>query len=271
MNRRKFIKNGLLWLPAVALYDPISARLSRAIMPGLMQMWGGSAATCDTSSMIWWWRAEVVDFSDGSGDGGNGETDYSVIDASAVGTVNNNAVCNAAAKKYGTNGLDIPAAWDYISFPTPSATWDDEGRLGFWIRPTTRTDDGVIIYLYGDANNHFRVRFDGTTELNWAWKDSSTARTEFATSGAGVAAGATWYWIEVAWKTSTNYREIFVNGVSKGSSAETIASFGVAVATMYFGDTTGIAQDLHMDNVIGGTVSTDDFYTVCKDELEWPE
>ena len=111
----------------------------------------------------------------------------------------------------------------------------------------------------------------GGDELTLYWMDSNNTRTALVSVDANLTTG-TWYWVEVAAKPSTDYREIWVDGVSKGSTtASTISSFAVPVGTMYMGDfVVGASVDVHMDNIIISTDSIDSF-TDCKDELEWPE
>lgn len=222
-----------------------------------------AAPVCDTTSIIFWWRCEAADFS-----GTNGTTDYSAGDD--IGALASAAAINTDAVKYGTNGLDLPTPSDYILFDPPIAALEEEGRIGFWMRLTSFTDTRRLVNVTEDAGDFFYIQLDGTDELEFYWYDAGTARTEFITSGANLTT-ATWYFVEAAWKTSTDYREIFVNGTSYGSSSATIENFDTAPAWIAFGDGTGTAQDTHTDNIIISTDSTVDLYTVCKDELEWPE
>ena len=223
------------------------------------------ASACVTTNVAFWWRAEALDFS-----AGNGTTDYSAGDdvATAVG----DAAINADAKKIGTNGLDIPSGYDYAWF-TVSA--DDilassESRVGFWFRYTTWVD-GSTIFAANDNSPLTRIQLQmvDSNELRFYWYDNLGARTNLDSSGLDLAS-ATWYFIEMAWKTATDYREIFVNGNSVESSSQTIADAGVSLNVMYFGNITGNAPDFHMDNMMTSSDSTDALYP-CRDEAEWPE
>ena len=222
------------------------------------------ASACVTTNVAFWWRAEALDFS-----AGNGTTDYSAGDdvATAVG----DAAINADAKKIGTNGLDIPSGYDYAWF-TVSA--DDilassESRVGFWFRYTTWVD-GSTIFAANDNSPLTRIQLQmvDSNELRFYWYDNLGARTNLDSSGLDLAS-ATWYFIEMAWKTATDYREIFVNGNSVESSSQTIADAGVSLNVMYFGNITGNAPDFHMDNMMTSSDSTDALYP-CRDEAEWP-
>ena len=231
-----------------------------------------SSASCDTSNVDLWWRCEALDFSATNGcNGGTGE-DCAVSDDTAA---NNNCAINADASYFGTGtGLDCPTSNDYVSFSTPLATMDDEGRLGLWIRITTWQDEAPFYTIYDDSQDLVRLRMDGTDELEVYWRDNGTTRTALTTNNANLSTGI-FYFIEFAWKTSSNLREIYLNGTeltyAAGDGAD-ISSFDGDVDTLYFGDSTSAASyDVHMDNIIYSTDSTVDLYTVCKDEEEWPE
>ena len=224
------------------------------------------AASCSNTNVIFWWRCETANFS-----ATNGTLDYSAGDDTA--TLSNGAVLHADAKKNGTLGLDFPGTYDMALFGTPSATLDDEGRIGIWKRFETFTDTRVLYkFYYSGSTDAVIFRLDGTEELEVYWEDSNTVRDLLTSSGAGlVANGTTWYFIEFAWKVGTSpngYREIFVNGVSVGSSTATIASFQAAVLYHRFGDDSGIAQDMHMDHAIISSDSTHNLY-LCRDQLNY--
>ena len=227
-----------------------------------------TVSSCDTTNIIFWWRCEAADF-----DATNGTLDYSAGDD--IATLGNEAAINTDAVKYGTNGLDIPLDYNRATFDAISAAMDDEGRVGFWlyINDFDASNDSDLFRIICNSNNKAYLHLEGTDELSFAWIDSSTTRDLCSSSSANIAAN-TWYFIEAAWKTSTDYREIFVNGVSVasgGNCAATIASFAGAVVTTEIGNVSGADADYYMDNVIIGSVSTDDYNTGCKDELEWPE
>ena len=242
---------------------------------------GGGVATCDTSNIILWWRAEDPTLNGDCTDDGvpyaccsgadAGTCDYNA-GADTVWDLSGGAVIGTDAVKYGVNGLDIHNDYDTCMLDTPSATLDDEGRIGFWIYINDFTDDAPIFVVYYNAANYFRLRMDGTDELNVYWEDSDTVRTELTTNNANLAL-STWYFIEFAWKTSTDIRKIYLNGTGLTYAAgdgATIASFAAAVTSVYLGDVAGIVSDYYLDNVIISSVSTDNLYTTCKDETEWP-
>jgi len=238
-----------------------------------------TVASCDLTNILFWWRCESLQLNDeciGAGNpvadctGANtGTLDYSNNDQLA--SSNSGAAINADANKTGTNGLDIPTSSDYVYFSSPTSTLDDEGRIGFWIRFVTLNDNAQIFTLYDDSNDFFRVRADGTDELNSLWSDAGD-EDEITTVDANLSTG-TWYFVEFAWKQSTPYREIFVNGVSKVSSSAAYDAFqGGGPTTMYIGVVGSGNGDYHIDqNLIISTDSTDDLYTVCSGETDYPD
>jgi len=226
---------------------------------------GDAPSSCDTSNIVFWWRAEALDFTATAPP--NDDLDYSAGNPSP--TVNGSLVVSEAAKKYGTYGIDFDAAWEFLYYATPSVTLDDEFKWGGWVRITTWLNGFFLFQIYGNSNNNCRLILTGDDELTLYWYDTGAERTTWTTTDANLTTG-TWYWIEAAAKPSTNYREIWVDGVSKGSSSGAINTFATAVATIYMGDLIGSSVDVHMDNIIISTDSTDSF-TDCKDEEEWPE
>ena len=224
----------------------------------VIRMSGGDSSTCDTSNIVFWWRCETTTL--------DATYDYSA--ASGTPTINGSLVVSEAAAKYGTYGIDFDAAWEHLYYATPSATLDDDFRWGAWVRITTWLNGFLLFQIYGDSSNNCRLILTGDDELTLYWYDTGAERTTWTTTDANLTTG-TWYWIEAAAKPSTNYREIWVDGVSKGSSSGAINTFATAVATIYMGDLIGSSVDVHMDNIIISTDSTDSF-TDCKDELEWP-
>ena len=232
---------------------------------GPLIMGGGNKASsaCDTSNIVFWWRAEALDFT-----ATNGTLDYSAGNPSPA--VNGSLVVSEAAAKYGTYGLDVDASLEYLYYATPSATLDDEFKFGAWVRITTWFNTFVIFGPYYSTNNFIRFMLTDDNELTLIWKDNSIERTALTTVDLSLGAG--WHWIEVAAKTADNYRQIWVDGASVATTtASDISSFSSAVSTFYMGTYLNSgAADVHMDNVIISTDSTDDF-TDCKDLLEWPE
>jgi len=150
----------------------------------------------------------------------------------------------------------------YWSYLNPKANCDNIIRDDITARYGTKYSDTFCDWV------------DGTDELEVYWRDNATTRTALTTNNANLSTGI-FYFIEFAWKTSSNLREIYLNGTeltyAAGDGAD-ISSFDGDVDTLYFGDSiSAVSYDVHMDNIIYSTDSTVDLYTVCKDEEEWPE
>jgi len=253
---RKYYKVIVLVIFSFFLFASSSYAVNPVILYGMS---GGDSSTCDTSNIVFWWRCETTTL--------DATYDYSA--ASGTPTVNSIDVSTDAVK-YGSKGLDVADASSYLYYTSPSATLDDSFRMGFWLWVNTWPAGDSIIYLTADGNNYFKLRFAGagTGELFLYWKDSGNDRDSAYTSGAAIGTG-TWYFIEIA--VTTNYIKIYVDSVEKASDTSTLASFASPPLELWFGSTYAISGDWYMDNVIISTDYTDDLFTYCKDELEWPE
>ena len=248
----------------VLLFLLLFATNSYAVSPAILHGMSGSSGECVTDNVTFWYRAESEDFS-----GTNGTLDYSVGDDTAV--VASGATFDADASYFASgNGLNLPTPSDYIYFSPPTATMDDAGTIGFWLRLTTFTDTRRLVFLTKSPDDNVIISLSGTEELQFLWKDDGNVRSTLITSGAALSTG-TWYFIQVAWETGNpGYREIWVNNVSVGSSADIIGSLDGAPTLFVFGDGTGTAQAGYMDNIILTSTSTDDLYP-CRNEEQWPE
>lgn len=229
---------------------------------GIGFMGGGSPPSSDDySDITFWWRCEAADFS-----GTNGTLDYSAGDV--IANLNSAAAINTDAVKYNTNGLDCPGANDRAELTVSSDDIidADEFRIGFWYNRTTYADYSIIIQIFQDVNNKSNLGIYSTDGIYWEWKDGGTSRTALSIADAGLDA-TTWYFIEFACKVSTNYREVFVDGVSKGSSAETIGTF--APNLFSFGIISAVASDFYFDEIKISDDSTRDF-NALKDVTSYP-
>ena len=233
-----------------------------------------ATAACVTTNMNLFWTAEAFNFSGTNsdecdlGDVADG-TDCGDTDE-VVGDESGSAI-NADAAYYGSNGLDLPTADDYVAIVVP-ITIDDEGRFGFWLRMTDANDTGRLAMFSDDGNDYFILSLvgSGTPELRFTWMDDGNARTDCDTSSAGLSEG-TWFYIEMAWKVADDYRDILINGVSKTSCSTTIGAMaGGGAQNLYVGDGTGTTIDFHMDNLILVTDSTQDLNGTCSTTEAYP-
>jgi len=218
-------------------------------------------ATCVTTSVTFWWRCEAVDFTATSG-----TLDYSANDKTA--NMGDGAALAEAAAKNETYGVDLPNGYDYVLFSVPSTTMDEEGRFGIWIYINTFKAGMTIFKMRYDNDNLATISLSGTDELSFTWIDSGTTRTALVTDNANLSTG-TWYFIEGAWKTSTDLRELYKDGTeltyASGDGA-TIANFASDPSTFNLGDGSIGSFDMYFDHVIISSDSTDDLETTCKDQ-----
>jgi len=224
---------------------------------------GGSSPTIgdNYSDITFWWRCETADFS-----GTNGVEDYSAGDDTA--TLNSSAAINTDAVKYNTNGLDCPGGEDYAEFTVSSDDIidADEFRIGFWYYAIVSENDGIMINIGQDFNNKIDIYIYTTDGIYWDWKDGNTTRTALSILDAGITV-STWHFIEFAGKVSTDYREVFVDGVSKGSSSETIGTF--IPTTLKIGIVNDVANDYYHDEIKISNDSTRDL-NALKDITDYP-
>jgi len=211
------------------------------------------------TDVTFWWRAEALDFS-----ATNGTDDYSPSDD--IAAASDSVTVNAAAKYLGTNGLDVADGGKYVTL-TPTA--GDmlsyvEGRFGFWLRVTTWEAGVALFRLSKDGDNDLVLWTSGTDELYLKWEGGGVIADHNLTSDANIGTG-TWYFIEIAWKQSTPYRQIFVNGSAptQNNDSAAIAAWtdGDDAEYLYLGAIGGTTVDVHMDNFMGSDDSTRDFYT----------
>jgi len=111
---------------------------------------------------------------------------------------------------------------------------------------------------------------DSDIELRAEYKDSTNGDTFYTSTTANMVEN-TWYFVELAWKKSTNYMEIFVNGSSKGTASGTLsAAWDGTLSSVNFGDVyypgTG---DHHMDNIMLSDSSTENLYSY-RDNTSYP-
>jgi len=219
-----------------------------------------------TESLNWtnitfYWRFETQNL-DNPGD------DYSAGDD--TGTVESGASIGVSANfKSGTNGLDCPTGNDAMQFAAASIITSAEGRVGFWLKPIARQTGAFCFGLFDSSENRFDLRYTGSGELKFAWRDANTARTDLDSSGASVD-NADEPFIEIAWQSSSNYREIWVDGVSVASTtASTINTFADETGMVFeTGDFNAIpSTDQHFDQCILISSDKDDVLYDFRDEL----
>lgn len=213
---------------------------------------GGVAAPADDySDILFWWTCESANISTG---------DYSAGDTS--GEVDSDAVFSASAMKLGTNGLSCPTAWDSVTFSIgdpQDIILGSEGRIGFWFYADTLINDQILFYAVFDADNEIIIRY-WTADASPCGSHKTGGTNHYYTgTGASMATG-NWYFIEYAWKQSTNYRQCWVNGTSCFlDSSTTYANITATGGTIQIGQG-GVGTGAYFDNVIISSDSTRNLY-----------
>lgn len=221
-----------------------------------IDLYGAVAAT--PASITLWWQADTgLDIT---------ANEYSAGDTQAL--ANTEAAVGESCTKIGTYGMCFPSALDYFVFDITAEDIlaDQEGRIGFWFRADAFTA-GVTLFSF---------RYDNTTDvaglvlaaggdLSFTWTDNSTARTTL-TVDSNLSVD-TWYFVEAAWDTTANYREIWINDVSAGSSSEVINDMTGAPLKLRIGNITANAAYVMEDLFIVSSEKTDDLYQFNADTV----
>lgn len=256
MNRRSFLQR--LIGCGVAAGGLLTPQVASAIK--VSRFFCGSADVYEDVTL--WWRCEGTTLD-------HPANDYSAGDTTA--TLYNAATINTDAVMVGTNGLDIPGADDHAYFAVSSSDIIDVsiGRIGFYFKYTTWVNNTPVIDVRLDGSNYFSLEIQSEDGLKLYWTDGGTARTALTIDNAGLSSPGVAYFIEMAWDTSANYREVFVDGVSQGSdSSSTIGSF--AATELNIGESySGNAVDYHIDNVMVSNSKSRDF-NILKNETSYP-
>ena len=204
------------------------------------------------TDILYWWRCEAV---------GHTSDDYPT--SSTTWTLNSSAALNTDAVHVGTNGLDSPTSEDYASLAITNLPADH--RLGVYFRATAWTNYTRVLRVFASWSDYWSLEFVGGDEFRLLTADGGTTRTSLVTSGNTHSTG-TWYYVEVVYSSSTNTREIYINGSSVGSSAVTIGALPSS-ATIEVGNSNTISNDIYLDNfALSNSVTRD--LDALKDETE---
>lgn len=219
-----------------------------------MQPVGGvtvAAAAGDTyTDILFWWRCEGTTL---------GAGDYSAGDTTAANA--NTAAINTDAVKVGTNGIDADAAWDGYSFTVSSGDLINTslGRVGFWLKINTWVNNLVVFNTTGSGGVTARLKITGDDDLSFEWVDGTNDNSTY-TTGLGLSTG-TWYFIEIAWDATSNYKKIFLD--SSELSVSNYNGTGINAFTnteLRVGICSASAGDIYMDNIMISNDPARNFY-----------
>lgn len=201
-------------------------------------------------ALTFFWRCESATL--------DGTHDYTAFGATTPGETVGTPVYDSAAAKYGTNGLNIGTL--------DQERWSDgdprdlltnlEGAIGVWLRwPSTPVNADLMIYARGTTNFDDYVGIEVTgDELRLQTSRNGGSVMNLATTGVNLAAN-NWYFVKIAWKSSTNYRRIAVWNTSMSlieSVVDSSTDWSASLPTDVFGVRVGDASGTfigHIDNV----------------------
>lgn len=185
----------------------------------------------DTTDLTFWWRCQAANFSST-----NGTIDYSAGDDTV--SLEGSAAINTTAK-YGdaTNGLYVGGSDSRVVLTSSvsSIVTSEEGRVGFPVKIVTWDASAILFYLAVDINNSMLLKLGSSGELAINWINGGSAMTQRETTTSPVSTG-TWYYIEYAWKTSSNMRKVYVDNTNVLSRTDTLTALAGTLAKMWLGD-----------------------------------
>ena len=188
MNRRNFIKNGLLWIPALSLVDPIFARFLRALGPTMSLSGSSGGAPAWASSVVFGW----------SGDMPQG-TNYGFDSSGApVAGVNSALTITTAYGESGSNGAHITDVDQYLEFTgyiddtTPQTVW-----MRIFVSDAVLEGEPTIFEAYVDGNNLIKI----AVQANLIVKGATIAQGNSADARTGVVADGSWVDVAYTWGT----------------------------------------------------------------------
>lgn len=212
----------------------------------------GTLLLCTTAAQAaptFFWRAEgtTLDGTHDYSDGGTGDQTASIVSAAAI---------NTDAVRIGTNGLDLPTSGDRAEFDvaahdliSPAA-----GAIAFSFRITTWVNGFTLVNVSGtDGVDQITVGLVDDDDILFRIRNSGGTNVTIQTAGAGLTTG-TWYAALPRWDQAANDRRIEIFNASGAliSSAEDLSTAydqPTDLTTVRWGDVSGSAGDVHMDNM----------------------
>lgn len=175
---------------------------------------------------------------------------------------------SGTAEKSGTNGLLVQYSDQHCIADNNGQYVLSEGRFGTWVEVTTFGNYMGLFKAFNVGGDFVLVQLQGSStdmEVSVQWSKAGEESVAFTTTTANMTnAGTVWYFVEGAWKQSTNYMEVWVDGVSKGSTtSNTLLAWANALTTVFLGEFNSIEPVLYyMDVVMLSTSSTRDLYAL---------
>lgn len=224
--------------------------LAFAGLPYVLGIAGTSAAGDDYSDIVFFWRCETTTLTTG---------DYSAGDTTAAAS---SAIeLTEAASMVGVYGISNPTSADYYIFDVASNdTVPATGRIGMWIKfPELPVDGAMLFNAYIDDDDRFNLTMTSTGDLNFYWRDEGSSRTTCASTTDPISSD-TAHFIEIAW--DTDYREIFVDGVSVAECTTTKSNHSALSSSLRIGNNTNITPSAayYIDNVMISNDKTRNLY-----------
>lgn len=216
MNKKLIIFLLLLFFPSIVL----------ATTGQIRNVVGMAKSSADTySDILLFNRMESTALSTG---------DCYGADSTMSAATSNATFPSDEAEKLGTYGLKNTGTGTTLLDVSTNDIFDPaEGRVGFWLYFSDAIANNQEFFrVYGASilnDAYFVNTWGGALDFNI--KNGGTDVAKLASSGVTFST-ATWYFIEVAWKSDSG-RKIYVNGVERGSNSTSFTA--PSIATFQFG------------------------------------
>jgi hypothetical protein len=180
-----------------------------------------------------------------------GGDDYTAGENNGEVTRDGAALLTAGSALVGSVGCDIPTASDRweLTDSTDGAWSTGSFIIGFKLYVTGGTDNATIIWKHYDADENFYVRCEdaGCDDLRVQYRNGETY--SIIQTNANIIPATTEVFVIVAFNAATNYMELWIDGVSKGTCADAITAF-TSGGSIKIGETDGVAVDFWIDNIM---------------------
>jgi hypothetical protein len=210
----------------------------------LIQRESGSDA-----SILFYWGAESTTAEKSGGDttatlysGANIDTDFYPVGAAS---------------------LELPTAYDYAAFDWSSGVIDlDKGRIGFYIKISVFSTNTEILNLTYDAGNYLKIYTYTGNKIRFLWATAGANSNTILTATDSVLADTT-YFIEYAYDRANDSTDVFINGVTAGTSSSDMGTgWAGNPSIVKFGNDGGVLGVYSLDQIIISNDNTKDLYAI---------
>jgi hypothetical protein len=179
-----------------------------------------------------------------------GSDDYTAGEDSTA-TRNSSPLLTAGSALVGSVGSYHPGSGDnWLFTDSTDGAWPTGSfRVGFKLYVNSGTDNAVLIKKRYDGDELFYIRCEdaGCDDLRVSYGNG--AAYTYIQTNANIIPNATEVFVEVSYDVTVDEMELFVDGVSKGTSTAANTAF-TSGGNIQIGETDSVAINCHLDNII---------------------